>query len=80
LKAEITPTTPSGCEVADVDHLLDLAQALGEDLPGLQGHQASEVGLGGPELLAEEPDQLPAPRCGHTAPGQEGGVRRANPQ
>ena len=68
LKALMTPTTPSGCqlsimrwpgrsdgdgqamqlarqadrEVADVDHLLHLAQAFGEDLAGLERDQRAE--------------------------------------
>ncbi len=60
--------------VADVDHLLDFAQALRSDLAGLQCDQPAEVGLGGAELLAQQPHQLPAPRGGNLAPGQEGGV------
>jgi hypothetical protein len=59
-------------EVADVDHLLDLAQALGGDLAGLQGHQAAEVGLGRTKLLAEQADQLAAPGRRDLAPGEEG--------
>ncbi len=61
--------------VADVDHLLHLAQALGEDLAGLQGDQPAEVGLGGAQLLAEQADQLAAARGRNLAPGQEGLVR-----
>ena len=71
LKAEMTPTTPSGCqvsisrwpgrseamvravelagqadrEVADVDHLLDLAERLGVDLAGLDGDEVGQVVL-----------------------------------
>ena len=102
LKAVITPTTPSGCqvsiircsgplggdgeavelareadrEVADVDHLLDLAEALRQRLAGLERDQQAEVGLRGAQLLAEQADELAAPRRRDRAPGQEGRVRR----
>ncbi len=69
--------------VADVDHLLDLAQALRADLAGLQGHQPSELGLVRAQLLAEQPHELSAPRGRDLAPGEECLVRpsdcRAHP-
>ena len=102
LKAEITPQTPSGCqvsimrwsgrsvamvsavelarqpdgEVADVDHLLDLAEALREDLAGLERDEPAEIGLCGAQLLAEQAHELAAPRRRHAAPAQERVVRR----
>ena len=94
LNAEITPTTPSGCQVsisrwpgplrrhrpavqlarqpdrelADVDHLLDLAQRLGRDLARLEGDQFGQVRLVLGQQLAEPPDQRAALRGGHRAP------------
>ena len=59
-------------EVADVDHLLDLAEAFGENLAGLDGDEPAEVGLRGAELLAEEADQFAAPRRRHRAPQEKG--------
>ncbi len=44
-------------EVADVDHLLDLAQRLGGDLAGLDRDQLAEVGLVLAEQLPEALDQ-----------------------
>ena len=70
LKAEMTPTTPSGCQVsimrwfgafraygetgelarepggedADIDHLLNFAEAFGEEFAGLDGDDATERG------------------------------------
>jgi hypothetical protein len=55
-------------EVADVDHLLDLAAALREDLADLDRHQRAEVVLRGAQLLTEQPDELTAPRCRDRAP------------
>ena len=104
LKAEITPTTPSGCqvsisrwpgrsegivpavelarqpdrEVADVDHLLDLAARLGGDLPGLDADQDRQVVLVLGQQLAEPLDQRTAGRRRHPAPGQERLVRPAD--
>ncbi len=52
-------------EVADVDHLLHFAEAFGDDLAGLERDQAAELGLGGAQLLAEQPHQLAAPRRRH---------------
>ncbi len=43
-EAEQLPRQADG-QVADVDHLLDLAQALGADLAGLDGDQRAEVRL-----------------------------------
>ena len=65
-------------EIADVDHLLDFAQALLEDLAGLEGDQAPERILVRAQLLAEQAHQLAAPRGGHAAPLEEGALRRAH--
>ena len=59
-------------EVADVDHLLHLAEAFLEDLAGFEGDQAAEALLRRAQLLAEEAHQLAAARRGHLAPGAEG--------
>ena len=47
-------------EVADVDHLLHLAEALGADLAGLDGDQGAEVVLVFAQQLAELADELAA--------------------
>ena len=49
-------------EVADVDHLLDLAEALGADLAGLDRHQLAELGLVLAQQLAEAADEGAAHR------------------
>ena len=41
-------------EIADIDHLLDLAEALGHDLAGLERHEQAEIILGGAQFLARE--------------------------
>ena len=55
-------------EVADVDHLLDLAEALGADLAGLDGDERAEVGLVLAQQLAELADERAAHRRRHGAP------------
>ncbi len=57
---------------ADVDHLLDLAAAFGEDLAGLDGDEAAEGVEVGAELFAEEADELSAAGHGDLAPVEEG--------
>ncbi len=47
-------------EVADVDHLLDLAETLGADLAGLDRHQLAELGLVLAQQLAETADEAAA--------------------
>ena len=55
-------------ELADVDHLLYLAFALGQDLAGLDRDEAAEIGLGRAQLLAEQADELAASGGRHLAP------------
>ena len=64
---------PDG-EVADVDHLLDLAEALGADLAGLDRHQRAEVVLVLAEQLAEAAHEVAADRRRRRAPRGEGVV------
>ena len=52
-------------EVADVDHLLDFAEALLDDLAGFERDQLGEHRLGLAQLLAEQADQLAAARRRH---------------
>ena len=59
-------------EVADVDHLLDLAEALRHDLARLDGHQPAEIVLGGAQFLREDAHELATPRRRDRAPGIEG--------
>ena len=62
-------------EVADVDHLLDLAPRLGGDLADLDADQVREVVLVRGQQLAEALDQPAAHRRRDGAPLQERGVR-----
>jgi hypothetical protein len=62
-------------EVADVDHLLHLAQPFGAHLAGLQRHQQAQGLLVLAQLLAQAAHQFAAHGGGHGAPLQEGGVR-----
>ena len=59
-------------QVADVDHLLDLAERLGGDLADLGGDQGGQVGLVLGQQLTPALDQLAADRGRHVAPGGEG--------
>src|SRR5688572_4726363 len=58
-------------EVANVDHLLDLAEALLDDLAAFQRHQPRQRLVGGAQFLAEQAHQLAAARSGHAPPGKE---------
>ena len=62
-------------EIADVDHLLDLAEALGEDLAAFERDKAAERLLVRPQRLAEPADEFAAARGRHHAPVLEGGLR-----
>ena len=61
-------------EIADVDHLLDLAEALRQDLARLDRHEHGEVVLVRPELLAELADDGAALWARHRAPGGRRGA------
>ena len=63
-------------EVADVDHLLHLAEALLRDLPDLERDERAERVLLAAELLAEQAHELAAPRRRHVAPGRRRRRRR----
>jgi hypothetical protein len=63
------PAQPDG-KIADVDHLLHFAQALGHDLAGLQRHQRAQIILGRAQLLAQKAHQFAPPRRRHRAPGR----------
>src|SRR5690606_2268804 len=61
----------------DVDHLLDLTEALRGDLADFYGDQAAERGLGDAQFFAQKADQLAALGRRHEAPFKEslvGGV------
>ncbi len=64
---------PDG-EIADVDHLLHFAEALGDDLADLQGHQRAKGFFRGAQLFAEQAHELAPARRGDLAPGEEGCV------
>ncbi len=56
------------CEVAYVDHLLNFAEAFGNNLSGLDGDELSERGFVGAKLFAEQPDEFATLRRRHVAP------------
>ena len=58
-------------EVADVDHLLHLAEALLGDLPDLERDERAERLLLAAQLLAEQPHELAAMRARQIAPRDE---------
>ncbi len=62
--------SPTG-EVADVDHLLDLALALGHDLTHLQADQLAELMLVLAQLVPDLPHDLAPARSGYLAPLEE---------
>jgi hypothetical protein len=62
-------------EVADVDHLLDLALTLGQDLPHLQGDQGAQGVLLLPELVPQLTNHLAPLRRRNGPPLQERLVR-----
>src|SRR5664279_2448196 len=61
---------PNG-EITDIDHLLDLAKAFGESLPGLDRDQAPKLRFRGPKLRTEQAHQLTAARRRNHAPAKE---------
>lgn len=48
----------SACHIADIDGLLDLSEAFGQDLPHLEGDQVAQGILLVPETLADLPHDL----------------------
>ena len=64
-------------EIADVDHLLDLAFAFCLDLAGLPGHQRAEVCLARSEGVTELTHVLSADGSGNHPPGREAFLRGA---
>ncbi len=58
-------------EVADVDHLLHLAESFLRDLADLEGHERAERLLLAAQLLAEQANELATPRRGNRAPRGE---------
>src|SRR6185437_1550386 len=65
-------------EIADIDHLLHFAEAFLQDLAGLDRDETAELGLVRAQGLAEAAHQLAAPWRRHTAPAEEGAMRRAD--
>jgi hypothetical protein len=65
-------------EIADVDHLLDFAEAFGFDLANLERHQPPQGCFFRAQRLAEPADQLAAARPGNVAPDPEGGLGAAD--
>ena len=74
----IEPAREADGELADVDHLLNFAAAFRQDLARLYCHQPAKNLLCCAQLLAQEADQLAAPRRRHAAPGEERRVRASN--
>src|SRR5208282_1447552 len=62
-------------EVANVNHLLDLAQALGKDLARLKGDKFTQRRLVGAQLLPEQAYKLAPFWRGHGPPFEKRGVR-----
>ena len=65
-------------EVADVDHLLHLAETLGDDLSGFEGDDRADRLLGGAQFLPKEPNEFAPARSRDVAPQGEGGFRAAD--
>jgi hypothetical protein len=63
------------CEIADVDHLLDLAEPLLEDLARFQADEAAERLLLLAKHLSEQAHQLAATGRRHGPPGEIGDLR-----
>jgi len=62
-------------ELADIDHLLDLAEGLRADLADLDHDQVGDVSLVLLQELAQSSHERPANGGGNGAPGQEGLMR-----
>ena len=59
-------------EIADVDHLLNFAQALGDDLADFERHQRAKRLFRGAQFLAEEAHELAPAGRRNLAPGEKG--------
>jgi hypothetical protein len=64
----------AGGEGADVDHLLDLAVAFGEEFAGFYGDEAAKRVDVGAQFFAEETDEFAAFGGRDSAPFEKGGV------
>ena len=60
--------------VANVDHLLDFAEAFGLDLAGLNGNEPAERALVGAKLFAKQPHEFAALGSRDQTPFEEGRV------
>lgn len=63
-------------EVTNVDHFLDLTEALLKNLSGLERHQAAKGLLVPAKLVAEKPDELSAARRRDISPVLKGVLGR----
>jgi hypothetical protein len=63
--------TGGGGEIANINHLPHFAATFGRDLAGLYHHQATQLILGGAQLLPQEPDEFAAARRRNQAPSLE---------
>jgi hypothetical protein len=63
--------TGGGGEIANINHLPHFAATFGSDLAGLYHHQATQLILGGAQLLPQEPDEFAAARRRNQAPDLE---------
>lgn len=61
-------------EIADIDHLLDLAKSFQDDLANLDRNQPAEGILVGAKFLAKQPNELAALGRSHLSPRAEGCV------
>ena len=61
----------TNCEIADVDHFLHFAFALGHDLSSLERHQLTELMFRFPKRVAKTANGLAADRPGRCAPFQK---------
>src|SRR5262249_30646777 len=66
------------CEVADVDHLLHFAEALGDDLAHLDGDEAPKSVLVAAQFITEQADQLSTFLGRDRAPDEKGTMCRVD--
>src|SRR6516164_901339 len=59
-------------EIGDINHLLNLAEPLGQDLAGFERNEPAKFVLRSSELLTENPHELATFRRRHTPPSMEG--------